>query len=95
MKKTLIALALGLSWSVAEAQRPMTADDVLALKQVGDAQISPDGKWVAYTVSAVDLAQNATNSDLWLVATAGGFLLVYGAYCLLSASRREIAESSP
>ncbi|MBL8985539.1 MAG: hypothetical protein JNJ80_04645, partial [Gemmatimonadetes bacterium] len=47
MKKTLIALALGLSWSVAEAQRPMTADDVLALKQVGDAQISPDGKWVA------------------------------------------------
>ncbi|MCC7131399.1 MAG: S9 family peptidase [Gemmatimonadales bacterium] len=72
MKKTLIALALGLSWSVAEAQRPMAADDVLALKQVGDAQISPDGKWVAYTVSAVDLAQNATNSDLWLVATAGG-----------------------
>ncbi|MDX2058918.1 MAG: S9 family peptidase [Gemmatimonadales bacterium] len=72
MKKTVIALALGLLWSVAEAQRPMTADDVLALKQVGDAQISPDGKWVAYTVSAVDLAQNATNSDLWLVATAGG-----------------------
>ncbi len=52
----------------AMAQRPMTADDVLAVKQVSDAQISPDGKWVAYVVSAVDLAQNAVNSDVWLVA---------------------------
>lgn len=52
----------------AMAQRPMTADDVLAVKQVGDAQISPDGKWVAYVVSAVDLAQNAVTSDVWLVA---------------------------
>ena len=50
------------------AQRPMTADDILAVKQVGDAQISPNGKWVVYVVSAVDMAQNGVNSDLWLVA---------------------------
>ena len=56
----------------AMAQRPMTADDVLAVKQVGDAQISPDGKWVAYVVSAVDLALNAVNSDVWLVAADCG-----------------------
>jgi dipeptidyl aminopeptidase/acylaminoacyl peptidase len=56
----------------AAAQRPMTADDVLKLRNVGDAQVSPDGRWVAYVVSEVDLAENATNSDVWLVATSGG-----------------------
>jgi dipeptidyl aminopeptidase/acylaminoacyl peptidase len=54
------------------AQRPMTADDVLKLKQVSDPQISPDGRSVAYVVASVDLAQNATNTDLWLVPAAGG-----------------------
>ena len=52
----------------AMAQRPMTAEDVLAIRQVSDAQISPDGKWVAYVVTAADMAQNAANSDVWLVA---------------------------
>ena len=60
-------LALLFAPNLAAGQRPMTGDDVLALNQVSDAQISPDGKWVAYVVSAVDLAQNAVNSDVWLV----------------------------
>lgn len=52
------------------AQRPMTPDDIAALKQVSDAQISPDGKWVAYVVSVVDPAQNAVNSDVYLVSAS-------------------------
>src|SRR4051812_29938047 len=32
-------------------QRPMTPDDVLAIRTVSDPQISPDGRWVAYVVS--------------------------------------------
>ena len=66
--KRIVVLALLIPAGTTVAQRPMTADDVLAIKQVGDAQISPDGKWVAYVLSAVDLAQNAVNSDVWLVA---------------------------
>ncbi|MEO8448637.1 MAG: S9 family peptidase [Gemmatimonadota bacterium] len=54
------------------AQRPMTPDDVLSMRQVGDPQLSPDGKWIAYVVSAVDLADDAVNSDVWIVPTAGG-----------------------
>ncbi len=50
------------------AQRPMTAADVIGLKQTSDAQISPDGRWIAYVVSVVDEAQNAVNSDIYLVA---------------------------
>src|SRR5687767_9250342 len=53
-------------------QRPFTADDVLGVRQVADAQISPDGKWVAYVVNSADLKENAYDADVWLVATTGG-----------------------
>jgi dipeptidyl aminopeptidase/acylaminoacyl peptidase len=50
----------------------MTIEDVLALRAVNDAQISPDGQWVAYTVTRADMEQNANDADLWLVSTKGG-----------------------
>lgn len=52
-------------------KKPMDFDDVMKLKSVGSPQISPDGKWVAYTVTAADIKENAVNSDLWLVSTSG------------------------
>ena len=42
--------------------------DVYLLKNVGDPQISPDGKWVAYTVSSVDTAKDSHNTDIWMVS---------------------------
>ena len=33
------------------AGRPMTVDDLLAVKGVSDPQVSPDGRWVVYVVS--------------------------------------------
>lgn len=61
--------------SPAQAQdspRPMTVEDVLRLKSVADPQISPDGRWVVYVVTAADLEENESNSDIWLVPTGGG-----------------------
>ncbi len=54
------------------AGRPMTIDDLLAIKSVSDPQISPDGKSVVYVVSELDRATDKSNSDLWLVPAAGG-----------------------
>jgi dipeptidyl aminopeptidase/acylaminoacyl peptidase len=54
------------------AGRPMTVDDLLAIKGVSDPQVSPDGLWVVYVVSELDRATDKTNSDLWVVAVAGG-----------------------
>jgi dipeptidyl aminopeptidase/acylaminoacyl peptidase len=59
--------------TMAATPRPMTFDDVIALRAVNDAQISPDGRWVAYTVSRADLEQNAADADIWLASTAGEF----------------------
>ena len=68
MKKTLtlIFLALLISFLVqpANAQRAWTPADTLRIANVSDAQISPDGAWVVYTVSTVD--GNATRTTLCL-----------------------------
>lgn len=50
----------------------MTLDDVYALKQVSDPQISPNGRWVAYVVAAADFERGRWDSDLWIVDTAAG-----------------------
>ena len=58
--------------SPALANRPMTIDDLLAVKTVSDPQISPDGKRVVYVVSEIDREANKSNSSLWGVPLAGG-----------------------
>ncbi len=52
--------------------RPMTIDDLLAVKSVSDPQISPDGESIVYVVSELDRATDKTDSALWLIATSGG-----------------------
>lgn len=55
-----------------EAQEPMTVEDVLELKSVSSPQISPDGRWVAYVIGALDLEEDRAVSDVWLVSSDGG-----------------------
>jgi dipeptidyl aminopeptidase/acylaminoacyl peptidase len=38
---------------------------------VRDAQISPDGKWVAYTVNTVDVAADKSDTDVWITSWDG------------------------
>jgi dipeptidyl aminopeptidase/acylaminoacyl peptidase len=56
----------------AQAKRPMTFDDLMAIKRIGDAQISPDGSRVAYVVTDVDKNLNRGKRGVWLVPTSGG-----------------------
>ncbi len=56
----------------APAKRPMTFEDMMAMKRLGDTAVSPDGKWLAYAVTTVDLNQNTKTMELWLQAIAGG-----------------------
>ncbi|PYS38970.1 MAG: hypothetical protein DMF71_15965, partial [Acidobacteria bacterium] len=49
----------------AQSRRSMAPADILRIPTVGDAQISPSGDWIVYTVTTVDADQNA--STLWLV----------------------------
>jgi dipeptidyl aminopeptidase/acylaminoacyl peptidase len=50
----------------------MTFDDMMAMKRLGETAVSPDGKWLAYSVTTVNLAENTKTPELWLQAIAGG-----------------------
>lgn len=56
----------------AQTKRPIELEDMFHVQRVSDPQLSPDGKWVAYVVTVVDKAANKTNSDIWLIPSAGG-----------------------
>src|SRR3989475_3910166 len=53
-------------------KRAITVDDYLALKSVGNPQLSPDGKWVAYTVTEQSLKDNRGITRIWLADVASG-----------------------
>jgi dipeptidyl aminopeptidase/acylaminoacyl peptidase len=56
----------------AQNKRGFQPADLYALKDVSDAQISPDGERVVYTVSEVSPDRSRSISRLWIVPTAGG-----------------------
>ena len=49
----------------------MTFEDMMQMKRLGETAVSPDGKWLAYSVTTVNLAQNTMTPELWLQAIAG------------------------
>src|SRR5438128_3215519 len=57
---------------LAAQKRAMTVDDYLALKSVGDPQLSPDGKWVAYSVTENSLKDNRGIARIWLADVSSG-----------------------
>src|SRR5207302_8410163 len=66
----LAALLLLAGASLPAQRRAITVDDFLALKSVGDPQLSPDGKWVAYTVTTISLPDNRGVTRVWLADLA-------------------------
>jgi len=53
------------------AKRPIRVDDMHRFHDVRDLQISPDGKWVAYTLSTVDTSADKSDTDVWMVSWDG------------------------
>jgi len=71
---TLAALAavLGAATSAQSEKRPMTFDDLVAMHRVSDPQMSPDGRYIAYTVATPDREANRVAPNIWIVSTSGG-----------------------
>jgi dipeptidyl aminopeptidase/acylaminoacyl peptidase len=78
MKKHLLPLAtilvslLALSSTAQTNKHVPTIDELLTLKSIGGAQISPDGKWVAYTVGYGDFKQDAFVTQIWIAEVSSG-----------------------
>ena len=52
-------------------KRPIAPQDIYRLHSVSDPQVSPDGNWVAYVQSSVDVAKDKRNADIWMVSWDG------------------------
>ena len=65
----LVLPVLGAS---AATPRPITLDDLARIGRVSNPVISPDGKWVLYSVSRMDLKEDKNHTELWMVPWSGG-----------------------
>lgn len=63
-------------WFVATLASPALAagtddrfgpDDLARIAEVAEPETSPDGRWIAYTVSTTNIADDKKQSDLWRV----------------------------
>ena len=73
MNKIIPFLFLMMLISIVNAQtkRKMMPSDVYKYQSIGSPQISPDGKWVLYSVSKPDSAKNKSLTDLYLTNWQG------------------------
>ena len=70
MRRLLLLLT---ACAIAFAQKkPFDVNALMELKRIGDPQISPDGKLVAFTVQTVDMAANKKPVQVWIVPLEGG-----------------------
>ncbi len=52
-------------------RRPLQLEDFYRLRSIGSPAISPDGRWVLYTISTPVEETNGSSVETWLVATDG------------------------
>ena len=66
-----LALLLRAAAHGATALRPLQPDDYYRLQTVSDVELSPDGRWVAYTLSTPNRVTDRDDGDIWLVSYDG------------------------
>lgn len=57
-----------------QAQRPqrvLKPADIFKMPSISDPQVSPDGQWVAYTLTTVDSIKDSRSADIWMVSWDG------------------------
>ena len=53
------------------AKRKLKPSDIYRLQTLGDPQVSPEGNWIAYTLTSIDSALNKRNTDIWMISWDG------------------------
>ena len=70
MNKTIVVFCFSSLISLQASSQNLklpTIDDLMKIKNVREAQISPDSTRVLFVVSEPDLKENFYNSDIWMV----------------------------
>src|SRR5215218_4694146 len=69
--RVFAALFLFCFASAAGGQTPFTFSEMLAAKRVGDPQVSPDGRLVAFTIGVVNRDANRTVTQIYTMSPDG------------------------
>ena len=67
----LVLLVPAIVTAQTPAKRRLVQGDLYRIKDVGSPVLSPDGQWVAYTVTTADSAKDKRNTDLYMVSWDG------------------------
>ncbi len=67
-----LSLVAILASASAQTRRPLEVGDLFAIQRISEPAVSPDGKWVVYTLTTPNVEENKNLTDLWIVSTAGG-----------------------
>ncbi|MGZ8542161.1 MAG: TolB family protein, partial [Chitinophagaceae bacterium] len=55
----------------AQDKRPIIPSDLYRLQTISDPRLSPDGKWVVYSLSSSDSAKDKQTNDIWMTSLDG------------------------
>jgi dipeptidyl aminopeptidase/acylaminoacyl peptidase len=70
----IVVMALGAvaAGKAQTAPKPFTIDSLVVVRRVGDPQLSPDGRWTAFTITDTDSQANRRTTQIYVAPTAGG-----------------------
>lgn len=68
----LLAVLASLPALADEPKRALAIEDFFDLRSIRDPRLSPDGKWIAYTVTTTDLEKDESATRLWMAPAGGG-----------------------
>lgn len=71
MKTSASIIICLLTFSLARSQHVPSIEEVISLRNVGNVQLSPDGKAVAYTVQTTDWNDNRYDTEIWMYREGG------------------------
>ena len=56
----------------ADSPRNLIVDDLFEIRRVQDAQLSPESRWVAYTITTISLEKEKSETRVWMAPLVGG-----------------------
>jgi dipeptidyl aminopeptidase/acylaminoacyl peptidase len=72
MKKLITLFFVGVQvFAQTPAKRSIKPSDVYNIQTVSGPEVSPDGKWLAYSLTTTDSVKNKRNSDVWIISWDG------------------------
>src|SRR5688572_8578430 len=65
------AIAFAPTAGAQAAKRPLTIDDIQRIADIRDPQCSPDGQFIAYVRSVIDVKEDKSSAHIWMIGFDG------------------------